>query len=168
MSELSSQDSETRLSLNHIETGKEDKNALRVKYEAQAYLIRKQIGDIPQILSYLQLSQRALAQLMLVDPSAVSRWIQKPASIPPSVMRALQWYMALQEKIPGLTPSYFVGRQTQSELARLETKASQENSLLREEIHLLRKMQKRIIWGLIFTLILSLGLGILALILDRD
>lgn len=164
MPETSSGALEPRLSSNNSETGKEDKNALRMKYEAQAHLIRKQIGDIPQILSQLQLSQRALAQLMLVDPSAVSRWIQKPASIPPSVMRSLQWYLALQEKIPGLTPSYFVGRQTQSEIVRLETKASQENSLLRKEIDLLRKMQKKILWGLVFSLILSLGLGILALI----
>lgn len=83
-------------------------SAVRLNYEAQVKVIKDQIGDLEHIRSTLDLSQRKMAQLLLVDPSSWSRWTQKGDDVPPHIYRALQWYMILQEKIPGLNASYFL------------------------------------------------------------
>lgn len=83
-------------------------SAVRLNYEAQVKVIKGQIGDLENIRSSLDLSQRKMAQLLLVDPSSWSRWTQKGDDVPPHIYRALQWYMILQEKIPGLNSSYFL------------------------------------------------------------
>jgi hypothetical protein len=83
-------------------------SAIRLNYEAQVKVIQDQIGDLEHIRATLGLSQRKMAQLLLVDPSSWSRWTQKGHDIPPHIYRALQWYMILQEKIPGLNASYFL------------------------------------------------------------
>ncbi len=83
-------------------------SSVRLTYEAQVNVIKVQIGDLESIRSSLGLSQRKMAQLLLVDPSSWSRWTQKGDDVPPHIYRALQWYMILQEKIPGLNASYFL------------------------------------------------------------
>lgn len=86
------------------------KSSFRLHYEAQVEVIRKQIGDLEKIRENLGLSQRKICQLLMVDPSAWTRWTKKGEKAPPHIYRALQWYMILQEKLPGLTPQYFVGK----------------------------------------------------------
>lgn len=86
------------------------KSSFRMHYEAQVEVIRKQIGDLEKIRENLGLSQRKISQLLMVDPSAWTRWTKKGEAAPPHIYRALQWYMILQEKLPGLTPQYFVGK----------------------------------------------------------
>lgn len=88
------------------------KTSLRIHYEAQAEVIKRQIGNLEEIRLKIGLSQRKICQLLLVDPSAWSRWT-KSESAPPHIFRALQWYLIIQEKIPGLTPQYFVGKDPQ-------------------------------------------------------
>ncbi len=83
------------------------KSSLRMQYDAQVKVIREQIGSLEAVRTDLGLSQRKIAQLLLVDPSAWTRWT-KQGSAPPHIWRALQWYMALKERIPGLTPAYFL------------------------------------------------------------
>lgn len=41
-----------------------------------------------------------MAQLLLVDPSAWSRWVKDESKIPPHVIKALQWYLLLEQKDP--------------------------------------------------------------------
>lgn len=84
------------------------KTPIRLNYEAQVQVIRNQVGDLEAIRSNLGLSQRKMAQLLLVDPSSWSRWTQKGHEVPPHIYRALHWYMILQEKVPGLNASYFL------------------------------------------------------------
>ncbi|MCE3009941.1 MAG: hypothetical protein LW875_04960 [Proteobacteria bacterium] len=87
------------------------KTADRLHYEAQVQVIRKQIGSLEEVRGKLGLSQRKICQLLLVDPSAWSRWTRSSVdSAPPHIFRALQWYLTLKEKIPGLTPQYFLGK----------------------------------------------------------
>lgn len=88
------------------------KTSNRLNYEAQVEVIKKQIGDIEVIRNKLNLSQRKMAQLLLVDPSAWSRWSTPGESAPPHIYRALQWYMSLQEQIPGLNAAYFLQKDT--------------------------------------------------------
>jgi transcriptional regulator with XRE-family HTH domain len=87
------------------------KTSLRMHYEAQAEVVRKQVGDLEEIRGKLGLSQRKICQLLMVDPSAWSRWTKRGSeAAPPHIYRALHWYLILQEKIPGLTPQYFIGK----------------------------------------------------------
>jgi DNA-binding transcriptional regulator YiaG len=88
------------------------KTSNRLNYEAQVEVIKKQIGDIEVIRNKLNLSQRKMAQLLLVDPSAWSRWSTPGESAPPHIYRALQWYMSIQEQIPGLNAAYFLQKDT--------------------------------------------------------
>ena len=85
------------------------KTSLRIHYEAQAAVIERQLGGLEGVRSKLGLSQRKMAQLLMVDPSAWTRWNRSGTRAPAIVWRALQWYMILQEKIPGLTHNYFLG-----------------------------------------------------------
>ena len=110
-------DSEESLSELNPESAKfpeslKSKTSLRMHYEAQAQVIQNQIGDLEQVRAKLGLSARKICQLLLVDPSAWTRW-KKGETPPPHVWRALQWYMTIQEKIPGLTPQYFIGKDPQ-------------------------------------------------------
>lgn len=89
------------------------KTSLRIQYEAQVRVIRSQIGDLEAVRLQLGLSQRKIAQLLMVDPSAWTRWTKQGDEAPPSVWRSLQWYMAVKDKIPGLTPQYFIGSSPQ-------------------------------------------------------
>ncbi len=97
------------------------KTATRLKYEAQVNVIVNQIGDLEKIRADLGLSQRKIAQLLLIDPSSWSRWTKKGDSTPPHIYRALQWYMVLQEKVPGLNAAYFLQKDMSSLKKEIET-----------------------------------------------
>lgn len=85
----------------------------RLHFEAQVEVIKKQIGNLETVRRKLNLSQRKMSQLLLVDPSAWSRWVaEEQESAPPHIYRALQWYMSLQEQIPGLNAAYFLQKDT--------------------------------------------------------
>ena len=80
------------------------KTALRMKYEAESQVIRKKLGSLEEIRSQLGLTQRKMCQLLMVDPSAWSRWQKDQGKIPPHIYRSLQWYMALIDKAPEWHP----------------------------------------------------------------
>lgn len=84
------------------------KTTERISYEAEVDIIRSQIGDLEDIRFRLGLSARKMAQLLMVDPSAWTRWTKKITPPPPHIYRALQWYLTLQEKNPGFTPQVFL------------------------------------------------------------
>lgn len=100
-------------------------SSTRLNYQAQVDVIQDQIGDLENVRSALGLSQRKMAQLLLVDPSSWSRWTQKGDDVPPHIYRALQWYMILQEKIPGLNASYFLQKDITSLKKEIETTLTQ-------------------------------------------
>jgi transcriptional regulator with XRE-family HTH domain len=104
----------------------------RLHYEAQVEVIRRQLGDLEKIREDLGLSQRKICQLLMVDPSAWTRWTKKGESAPPHIYRALQWYMILREKLPGLTPQYFVGKDPEV-LHQAALQRIQQESLKRQE-----------------------------------
>lgn len=157
------------------------KTSLRLQYEAQVEVIKKQIGDLEQVREKLGLSQRKICQLLMVDPSSWSRWVSKGDPAPPQIYRALQWYMALNEKIPGLTPQYFIGKdpevlhqvalrtidkaivsEKQNRLTDLEQIKLEILGLKNNQEVWIRKFSQKIIYVLIFTTLLSAGcLGLL-------
>lgn len=112
-----------------IEGGTRSKTSMRMHYEAQVSVIQKQVGNLEEIRENLGLSQRKMAQLLLVDPSSWTRWTKQGDQAPPHIWRALQWYLALREKIPGLTPQYFISSHPQV----MHEKALKELDIERQE-----------------------------------
>ncbi|MBX2995990.1 MAG: hypothetical protein KF681_14285 [Bdellovibrionaceae bacterium] len=133
----------------HEDSDGRAKTSLRMTYEAQAEVLKVQIGDLEAIRSKLGLSQRKMAQLLLVDPSAWTRW-NKTGQVPPHIYRSLQWYLALKEKIPGLSNEYFLApqanmnlRELRQEIDRLK-QPSPENSELRSRVQSLETSLKSV------------------------
>lgn len=87
---------------------KRAKSSLRLKYEAETHVIERKIGDLESIRARLGLSQRKMAQLLLVDPSAWTRWTKGEDEAPPHIYRMLQWYLALEEKYPVLDVNFWL------------------------------------------------------------
>lgn len=112
------------------------KSSTRLQYEAQVRVIRQQIGGLEKVREDLGLSQRKMAQLLLVDPSAWTRWNRPGEEAPPHIWRALQWYLTVREKIPGLTPQYFLGGDSRplkdDRDRRLQSAEATLNSLTKE------------------------------------
>lgn len=161
------------------------KTSLRMVYEAQSEVIRRQIGELEQVREKLGLNARKICQLLLVDPSAWNRWTRPGNTAPPHIWRALQWYMIVQEKLPGLTPQYFVERivprvdahskqlveslgvQTQKlddELAalrmqstRLNQQIENQNRLLADQATQIQRLKSILIIGLCLSLGLAAG-----------
>lgn len=127
------------------------KTSLRMLYEAQSSVIQKQIGDLETVRVNLGLSQRKISQLLLVDPSSWTRWTRKGDQVPPHIWRALQWYLTLKEKIPGLTPQYFIGQDPkvlhEKALKKIDEEAGRrvvlERTLAEKEIELRREILKK-------------------------
>lgn len=103
------------------------KTSLRIRYEAEVEVIRRQIGSLEKLRSDMGLSARKMCQLLMVDPSAWNRWTKRDGEdAPPHIYRALQWYALLNEKIPGLTNQYFLGGNTDQLEQRAEFFAKEE------------------------------------------
>lgn len=78
------------------------KTPLRMKYEAEVRVFHQRYGGLENIRKNLGFSQRKMSQLLMVDPSAWSRWIKEEAKIPPHVCRSLEWLLQLEGKNPEL------------------------------------------------------------------
>lgn len=145
------------------------KTSTRMFYEAQVSVIKKQLGNLEKIRTDLGLSQRKICQLLLVDPSAWTRWNRDGEGAPPHIWRSLQWYMTLQEKIPGLTPQYFIGKDPQilheKALLKISEEKTRRESLETEIQHLkssFLEQQESLLKDLRFYRLLSYALIILA------
>lgn len=117
--------------------GVRSKTSTRIFYDAQVSVIKKQLGNLEKIRADLGLSQRKICQLLMVDPSAWTRWNREGEEAPPHIWRSLQWYMTLQEKIPGLTPQYFIGKDPQilheKALAKIDEEVQHLKSSFQEQ-----------------------------------
>ncbi len=118
----------------HKDLKDRSKTTDRIIYESEVEVIKGQIGDIEDIRFRLGLSARKMAQLLMVDPSAWSRWSKKITSPPPHIYRALHWYLLLQEKNPGFTPQMFLSHRWHSS----QEVQKEEVQDLRKQIDLLK------------------------------
>lgn len=78
------------------------KTALRLKYEAEVRAFKTRYLGIENVRKTLGISQRKMCQLLMVDPSAWSRWMKDESKIPPHIYRALEWMLLSQDKNPDL------------------------------------------------------------------
>lgn len=102
---------------------------LRERYLLERDRIKQQIGNLRQILEVLGVNQRRACQLLLVDPSAWTRWNKTEA--PPHIYQALKWLVMLKKTSPSLVGSAdietrldLVQSATQSKLKELERNVS--------------------------------------------
>jgi hypothetical protein len=110
---------------------KSDNPALgsRERYLLERDRIKNEIGGLDQIRESLGLSQRRACQLLLVDPSAWTRWNKSEA--PPHIYQALRWLVQLKKVNPSVvgpsdlsTRIDFVQSSTQSKISQLEQNLS--------------------------------------------
>ncbi len=97
----------------------------REQYLLERDRIKFEIGDLQQIRLKIGLSQRRLCQLLLVDPSAWTRWNKLGA--PPHVYQALRWLLELKKINPDAVAPIniesrvdFIQSTTQSKIKELE------------------------------------------------
>lgn len=83
-----------------LEVDSRIKSPTRMRYEAEVLFLKNQNGDLDQIRQKLGLSRRKICQLLLVDPSAWTRWTAPGGEAPPHIYRALDWYLSIMEKDP--------------------------------------------------------------------
>jgi hypothetical protein len=76
------------------------KSSNRMRYDAEVQFLIRQNGTLETVRQRLGLSKRKICQLLLVDPSAWTRWTSPQGSAPPHIYRALDWYLAMMEKDP--------------------------------------------------------------------
>lgn len=112
------------------------KSSLRLKYEAERSVLIDRFGGLEGVRNHLGLSKRKMSQLLLVDPSAWTRWVKDESQAPPHIYRALQWYMELIEKRPEWSPSNSFHPYTSQFQPKLdkqwdEIQVAMERSLLR-------------------------------------
>lgn len=113
----------------------------RDRYLLERDRIKNQIGDLDQILLSLGVNQRRACQLLLVDPSAWTRWNKSEA--PPHIYQALKWLLMLKKTNPGLvgttdieTRIDLVQSATQTKIKELERNvASLERALTYQSIN---------------------------------
>lgn len=79
------------------------RGSLRLKYDIEVEQVIQRWGDLDQIRHQLGLSQRKICQLLLVDPSAWTRWQKAEQQAPPHIYRALDWFMELRQE-RGVSP----------------------------------------------------------------
>lgn len=69
------------------------KTSQRLKYEAEIMVLKKEIGGLEDLRIKLGFSRRKICQLLMVDPSAWTRWTAENQDAPPHIYRALKWYL---------------------------------------------------------------------------
>lgn len=72
--------------------------SLRTQYLLEKERIQHEFGGLEQMRLTLGLSQRKVCQLLLVDPSAWTRWLKSGA--PPHIHQALRWLIELRRTNP--------------------------------------------------------------------
>lgn len=126
------------------------KTSLRLKYEAESQVLLKKFGGLSGIQTKLNLSQRKICQLLMVDPSSWSRWMLDEAKTPPHILRALEWYLVTQDKYPGFDVHFWLhsnGKTSGATLERtqlLHEDLTKESAELKIQIQLLEKQVGRL------------------------
>ncbi len=108
-------------------------------FEAKAERIKKQLGSLDAVIKSLGINQRQMAQLLLVDPSTMNRWIKNQEQVPPHIWRSIEWYMTLEQKTPGLSAEHFIGKSKDDINQVISSNYKAIQSQLAEEIDQVKK-----------------------------
>jgi hypothetical protein len=69
------------------------KTSLRLRYEAEVAVLKRDLGSLENVRIKLGLSRRKICQVLMVDPSAWTRWTREDSDAPPHIYQALRWYL---------------------------------------------------------------------------
>ncbi len=138
------------------------KTPLRMKYEAEVRVFHQRYGGIENIRKNLGFSARKMSQLLMVDPSAWSRWVKDEAKMPPHVCRSLEWLLQLEGKNPELMRVLSAGLMSSGGMGKGQEAMMDRIQQLEGEIEQLKK-KKLTELSKIMTLLI--GLFALALLL---
>ncbi len=123
----------------------------QAEYKSIVESIKIDIGGLEEVRKTLGLSRRQMCKLLLVDPSAWTRWTRQDQDAPPHIYQALKWYMQLVEKTPDIhAPLHLENKfdlmrkdtdlktqKLQLQIQKLETQKSQVNDPYFKFSHLL-------------------------------
>lgn len=135
-------------------------SSLRMTYSADVRVFRAQHGGLEEIRLRLGFSRRKMCQLLMVDPSAWTRWTRDETKAPPHIYRALEWFLALNQKAltqPELAAAFHARHKITPKIANTtpDPAATRAISLLEGQM----RHQRHLIWGLS----IALGSTLLAL-----
>lgn len=105
----------------------------RHEYLVEKERIKNEIGNLEEIRLKLGLSQRRACQLLLVDPSAWTRWNKTEA--PPHIYQALKWLLELRK----VNPEAAGPRNFESRLDYMQTATHSKIERLEAQIEMLEK-----------------------------
>ena len=117
---------------------------LREEYVLEKERIVEQHGDLEKIRLALGLNRRRLCRLLLVDPSAWTRWCNDGA--PPHIYQALRWLIELRGVRPDITaPGDLAGRMDliQSSLQKKIHELEMQVEMLERSLALTRAITER-------------------------
>lgn len=86
-------------------TPQRPKSEKRLRYDEIVQNIRQKHGSLEDMRKRLGYSQKQMSELLLVDPSAWTRWVKDGETAPAHIYQALAWYFesrpsATVEKLP--------------------------------------------------------------------
>lgn len=121
---------------------------LGMRYLAEVEIFIKKAGTLEEIRGKLGLSQRKICQLLLVDPSAWTRWTKPDQQAPPHIYRSLQWFLALQDKFPEFKDSFYLaGVMSHNQRSTPETKTLENlrSQMVQQknELHVLKRTTQK-------------------------
>lgn len=131
------------------------KTPIRMTYEAEVKIFRSKYGGIEDVRKSLGFSRRKMCQLLMVDPSAWTRWMRDDSRVPPHIYRALEWYLALEKKLvnePDLATILLKGRPQVGE-ALVELRAEVDN-----QAKVIKRLRLSLIWGSAALFVVGLAL----------
>lgn len=127
-------------SLDSVENQR-SKTSLRLQYEAEARVLRRQMGSLEEIRLKLGLTRRKMCKLLLLDPSTWTRWQRDEEKVPPHIYRALQWYMISVDKYPVLHPLHTIST---SQEIRKETEDHEHKARMQSEERSRQLLEQRL------------------------
>ena len=130
------------------------KSPYRMRYSAEVAILKRTYGDLEQIRQSLGFSRRKICQLLLVDPSAWTRWSKGEA--PPHIYKTLGLMLQMNDEKKG-----FIDPVLKDHVRRLDAQLDQMSMQL-------KAAKRRSPWPMIavvfslVALILSVYLGFYA------
>ena len=157
--ERSADESLGQRALDYLDGVPKVKSPLRMQYAAETKVFKDQHGGLENIRQKLGFSRRKMCQLLLVDPSAWTRWMKDESKVPPHIYRSLEWFLALNLKMR-TEPDLAELMRARFRLPEVGLDPAQQ-PVLRAEIQILRNDLRRQQWVSAF---LTAGLTVMMIV----
>ncbi len=102
-------------------------------YASQVEQIKDRLGDLEGIRKNLKMSRRQICQILLVNPSAWTRWTKSKKGAPPHFYRALEWLISIYSQQTHQNKSLDSSHST--DLANQNPQESQDKKDIQTETH---------------------------------